>query len=161
MAKEFLVIRDTREKQGLWFNSQPNGRCVGMEDAAMKTGDYTLKGMEDIICIERKASPAELAINVGKHKKRFDKEMERMKEIKHSFIICEFGFWDLFKFPENANSIPEEAKRDIRVTGRYVLRCLDEYRLKYNVHTIYCGDKLGAYKQVMALFKRVSDEYSG
>lgn len=154
--KEFQVIRDTREQKGLWF--RPHDRCMGMEDATLKTGDYTIKGMEDIICIERKATPAELAMNTGKHKKRFDKEMERMSEIKHSFILCEFNFWSLFKFPENAD-LPPEVKKEVRVTGRYVLKCLDEYRLNYNVHTIFCGDQLGVYKQSIAIFKRISEKY--
>lgn len=158
MGKDFLVIRDTREQQGLWFNNDGE-RCMGMEDRALKTGDYTIDGMEDIICVERKASPAELALNLGRHKKRFDAEMERMSKIKHGFIICEFTFWDLMGFPENANSIPAKDKKNIRVTGRYVLRCLDEYRLKYNIHTIYCGNKLAAYKQIAAIFKRITEKY--
>ena len=31
----------------------------------LETGDYSIEGMEDRICIERKASPSEIAINVG------------------------------------------------------------------------------------------------
>ena len=73
---KYTVIQDTREQDG-WFFS-PYDKCEGMERSTMLTGDYTLKGYEDVVCIERKASVAEIAMNLGKKKKPFQEEMQRM-----------------------------------------------------------------------------------
>ena len=74
--KNYTVIKDTREQDGWIF--APYDRCEGMEVDTLHTGDYTLKGFEDIVCVERKASVSEIATNLGKKKKAFYNEMERM-----------------------------------------------------------------------------------
>ena len=65
-ARPFTIIKDTREKQGYTF--QPSKTqyhvCKGMVSRKLDTGDYSLEGLEDKICIERKASVVELANNV-------------------------------------------------------------------------------------------------
>ena len=47
---KYTVIKDTREKDGYFFKEYD--RCDGMVVETMKTGDYTLKGMENVLCIE-------------------------------------------------------------------------------------------------------------
>ena len=53
MSPDYTVIKDTREQNG-WSFSQYD-KCAGMEIGTLHTGDYTLRGFEDVICIERKA----------------------------------------------------------------------------------------------------------
>ena len=55
----YLVYRDTREKDG-WDFAQ-SGYCAGTEPQTIKTGDYTLHGYENHLCIERKGNVSELA----------------------------------------------------------------------------------------------------
>ena len=76
MAKipNYTVIKDTREKEGYFFKKYD--KCSGMVVETMKTGDYTIKGLEDVLCIERKASVEEIANNLGKKKSAFLSEME-------------------------------------------------------------------------------------
>jgi hypothetical protein len=154
--EQYEVIRDTREKLP-WFWPK-NDRCSGMVDKALKTGDYTLSGYEDIICVERKASPEELALNIGKQKARFTREIERMEDIKHSFIVCEFSVDDLLNFPENSR-MPEQKKRSLRITGKYIIRCMIEYSIKYRVNVLYCDNKVNAFKMTESIFKRVVENY--
>ena len=54
---KYRVIKDTREKDGWTFTEYD--KCEGMDMDALHTGDYTLKGFEDVVCIERKASVSE------------------------------------------------------------------------------------------------------
>ena len=68
-TSKYTVIKDTREQDG-WFFS-PYDKCDGMEVGTLHTGDYTLKGFEDIVCVERKASVTEIAMNLGRKKKAF------------------------------------------------------------------------------------------
>ena len=67
MIPKYKVIKDTREQDG-WFFS-PYDKCSGMEVGTLNTGDYTLEGFEDVVCIERKASVSEVAMNLRKKKK--------------------------------------------------------------------------------------------
>ena len=89
----YTVIKDTREQDGWTFS--PYDMCKGMEIDTLHTGDYTIKGFEDVVCIERKACTSEIAMNLGRKKKPFQAEMERMKDYSFSFIICEFDMDDL------------------------------------------------------------------
>jgi hypothetical protein len=113
MAKskpKYTVIKDTREQDG-WFFS-PYDRCTGMEVATMKTGDYTIKGYEDLVCIERKGSVTEIATNLGKKKKAFQAEMERMKDFDFRFILLEFSASDVLDYPLSLLSEQEKLLYD-------------------------------------------------
>lgn len=106
-APSYTVIRDTREQQGYFFKKF--NTCNGTVQRKLETGDYSILGMEDKVCIERKASVSEIALNLGKGKYAFYNEVERMREYEHKFIVCEFSMEDVMKFPEGAK-IPKELK---------------------------------------------------
>ena len=78
----FKIIKDTREQEGYTFepSSSRYHKCEGMVVRKLDTGDYSLEGLEDKVCIERKASVVEFANNVGHDAVRFAKEIERMKK---------------------------------------------------------------------------------
>ena len=88
---KFLVIKDTRERDG-WYFKESN-YCQGMVDKKLDTGDYSVEGLEDVLCIERKGSVSELANNIVD--KRFDRELERMRDFKYKFLILEFSINDI------------------------------------------------------------------
>lgn len=154
---EYWVIRDTREQQGYRFKRF--NKCKGMIDQKLDTGDYTLKGLEDKICVERKASVTELAINIGKDKHRFMSEIERMKDFEHRYIVLEFSMEDLNKFPEGTN-IPEYQKKKMKVTGKYILRMLMEFEVFDDINVVFCGDQFNAFMYLSSLFKRLNEKYS-
>ena len=113
--KNYKVIKDTREQDG-WFFSEYD-KCEGTEMGTLHTGDYTLKGFEDVVCIERKASTSEIAMNLGRKKKPFMEEMERMKDYPFSFLICEFDMADVLRFPEGSR-VPHRARSKVKITGK-------------------------------------------
>ena len=82
-APSFTVIRDTREQEGYYFSEYDT--CAGMIDQKLDTGDYSIVGMEEKICIERKGSVEELAINLGQKKHAFLNEIERMTDFPVPF----------------------------------------------------------------------------
>ena len=85
----YTVIKDTREQDGYTFESF-TGRytsCKGMVTKKLDTGDYSLEGLEEKLCIERKGRISELAINLGKDKARFMREIERMKDFQFKFLV--------------------------------------------------------------------------
>ena len=122
----------------------------------LDTGDYTLVGLEDKICIERKGCVEEVAINFGKKKKQFLAEIERMQEFPHRFILLEFTLEDLLKFPQDTR-IPN--KSSVKITGKYILRTLMEFQVNDDVHVVFCGDKHNAFLYANSLFKRINSKY--
>ncbi len=151
---KYTVIQDTREQDG-WFFS-PYDQCEGMERATMNTGDYTLKGYEDVVCIERKASVAEIAMNLGRKKKPFNAEMERMKDFPFSFLILEFSMADLIQFPKGS-TVPKNARGQVRITGKYLLKSLMEFQIWYDTKILFCGNKQNAFLVTNSLFKRLTE----
>ena len=93
MDDKFTVIRDTREKTEWGWSYAEDAYCNGTIISKVNIGDYTVEGLEDYVCIERKASIDEFAHNCIE--KRWQKCMERMSKVKHSFILFEFSWEDI------------------------------------------------------------------
>tara|TARA_Y100000361_G_scaffold24571_1_gene19625 strand:- start:182 stop:667 length:486 start_codon:yes stop_codon:yes gene_type:complete len=161
MAKKqipnFTVIKDTREQEGYYFSKYD--KCEGMIERKLDTGDYSIEGLEEKICVERKASPEELATNLGQKKNAFMNEIERMKTFRHKFILLEFSLQDLVEFPEGSR-IPESQKAKVKISGKYMLKMLMEFQLKHNIHVIFCGNKYNAFLTLTSLFKRINEMYN-
>ncbi len=156
-APDYTIIKDTREKEGYFF--VPYQNCLGSVDQKLDTGDYSIVGLEDKICIERKGCVEELAINLGKQKGAFMDEIERMKSFPHKFIVLEFTAEDLVKFPDNTR-IPNKNKTDLKITGKYMLKCLMEFQLYNDIHILFCGNKNTAFVVVNSILKRINEKYT-
>lgn len=157
----YTVIKDTREQDGYTFESF-TGRytsCAGMVVQKLDTGDYSLEGLEDKLCIERKGRISELAINLGKDKARFMREIERMKEFPFKFLILEFSLDDVIKFPEGAD-IPQSNMSKVKITGKYLLKMLVELQMNHNIPILFCDNKRNAKTMINSIFKRINEHYS-
>lgn len=150
----YKVIKDTREQDG-WFFS-PYDQCNGMEIGTLSTGDYTMRGFEDVVCIERKGCVSEIAGNLGKKKNAFNAEMERMKDYAFSFVICEFSMEDLLNYP-NGSNVPYKLRSQVKVTGKYLLKCLLEFQIWYNTKVLFCDNKKNAFLTCNSIFKRLNE----
>ena len=148
------ILIDTRDKQGLNFEGFE--KCEAQEVIGLKTGDYTLEGLETSLCIERKASTGEVALNLGKKRKTFEAEMERASQFRWAYIICEFSIDDLMNFPQNSG-IPKSKWPYIRMNGRYMWRKFCEYQEEYGVQIIFCGSREEAQQRVIRIFDEVTE----
>ena len=157
VAPPFTVIKDNREQDGYFFSAF--NTCAGMVESKLDTGDYTIQGLEDKICVERKGCVEELAVNLGSKKYAFLNEIERMKPFPHKFIVLEFSLEDLIKFPEETR-IPIKNKASLKITGKYMLKCLMEFQLYDGVHIWFCGNKHNAFLAISSLFKRINEMYT-
>jgi hypothetical protein len=116
----------------------------------LKTGDYTLCGYENILCIERKGSISEFARNVNQ--KRFERELIRMREFEYRFLILEFDMHHIAYFPAQSG-IPERLWDTLKVTNKYILRRVIEITIEHNIHILFVG-KFGL-QTATSIFKRV------
>jgi hypothetical protein len=153
MNKKFVIIKDTREKQSWQFNKTQY--CAGMEIDTLTTGDFTIRGLENILSLERKASTSEIATNL--FEKRFYNELKRGQQLKYFFIVCEFTLEDVINFPYNS-TIPNRFWKKLRMNSGLMLKKLLEIEIKYNAKIIFAG-KHGQ-KVALAILKQMAELYA-
>lgn len=129
-------IIDTREQKIYAFSDDFFKEPIHKK---LETGDYSLLGFEDTIAIERKRSVTEIATNA--FEARFKRCIERLSQIKHAYIICEFEYGDLVNFPHSAK-IPNFVKKRIgRISGAFLCSYMLDITVKYRIPVIYAGNQ--------------------
>lgn len=83
-----VALVDTREQTPLEL---PGLRT---EAASLTTGDYSVKGLESIIAIERK-SLADLVACCGRERQRFDREIQRLLAYPVRSLVVEADWPDI------------------------------------------------------------------
>lgn len=150
----YVILRDTREKNGWDFES--HNKVLAVAKWGLKTGDYTARGLEKDLVIERKASTGEIAMNLGKKRKAFEAEIERMSSFRWKYILCEFSIDDLMNFPENSG-IPKKQLQYVRMNGKFMWKKLCEYQENHGVQVIFCDDRYSAQERALMIFDEVSE----
>jgi ERCC4-type nuclease len=149
------IIIDTREKTPWTFEKTTSSEDIVFQK--LDTGDYSLEGLEDILCIERKKSVAEIANNITD--KRFKRELERMSEFKYKFLILEFDYRHIDDFPEGSD-IPKHFQKKVRVKGPFIIKCLSRIMCKYGISVIPCSSAAYAEHIAYSIMKEVYDASS-
>lgn len=140
-----IIIRDTREQKegGRWT-------FQNMVERTVKTGDYTIEGYEDIFTIERKGSSSEFAANLFQD--RFERELDRMDDMKYPFVLLEFTMAEIADFPVGSG-IPEWKWKDLKVSNKLFMKKFVEAQMRHKAHFILCGSN-GQFV-ARSLFKRI------
>jgi len=149
---QYTVCRDSREQQGWTFSG--NVYCAGTLIKGLKTGDYSLLGLEETFSIERKRNTAEFAQNIIQ--KRFENEMKRMETIPHSYLILEFTLNDLMKWPLNSG-LPPYIQSKTKISKKFLLSRFMDFQTQYNTKIILAG--IYGKDIASSLFKRMWDLY--
>ena len=123
-------IRDSREKEPFKFRASAS--LEGTEVAKLDAGDYAIKGFEDLICIERKQSVTELAGNLGKHRARFERELERMQSVSLKYVVVEDHWGTLL----NNKTI-----RHSKMRPKAIFESIIALGIRYGVGFIFAGNK--------------------
>ena len=87
---EAVLVKDTREPEFAWdaYFTAP------VINKKLDTGDYSLKGFESYIAIERKTID-DLIGCLTKGRERFERELKRSKKLDYFAVIVEAGFTQL------------------------------------------------------------------
>jgi DNA excision repair protein ERCC-4 len=121
----FTVIIDTREQapyQFRTFKADAKHKTqtgiskdlyIPVEIATLKTADYSIKGFESEIAIERK-SLMDLFGTLGSGRERFERELERLSKLQVAHVVIEAS-WEtvLQKPPERTKLSPKSVFRSI------------------------------------------------
>ncbi len=122
----FTIVIDNREKSPFHFRrieadaSQGGGIvAVPVETRYLPTGDYSIIGMEDIVCVERK-SKEDLFGSLGRNRKRFEAEIKRMQDgMEFGAVVVESDFAGIVQRPpENTRMAPKSVIRSIISWGQ-------------------------------------------
>ena len=100
----FTIACDTREQLPFSFQNIRIDRrkaFVMTQRRTLPTGDYSIVGYEDKICVERK-SLEDLYQTLGKGRERFLHELERMQIMDYSAVVIEAS-WQQISDPTNDN----------------------------------------------------------
>ena len=86
--EQIVAVVDTRE-QNPW-SLEPLQTVSG----SLPTGDYTVRGLEHVVAVERK-SPSDFLGCCGTHRPRFEREVKRLLAFPHRALIIEAAWLDL------------------------------------------------------------------
>lgn len=148
--ENFTVIKDTREQQGWFF---PN-----MIERKLKTGDYTILGLEDKLAIERKKNTSEMCQNFLSD--TFARCLDRLALFSSAYLICEFEESDFGIFPRHSG-LPKSAMRKSRVSAAFLVKLYTKAREKHpNINWIFCRESLSAQMKAYEIMKEEYARYT-
>jgi ERCC4-type nuclease len=137
-----ILIVDTREQHPFDFDGDEAFEAI--EHIKLDQGDYSLKGLEHIVSIERKASANELYTNLSSKtfRERFYAEAKRLEErVKFRFIIVEQDCEDIFNPSSYAVNTMRRNKFSAYMPPAVVLEHLICFMLQHNIHVLFAGNK--------------------
>lgn len=82
----FVVVCDTREQSPLFIPKPPKGLIIVRD--TLRFGDYSIKGFENSIAIERKTIQ-DLWTSLTSEAKRFKAELEELAKYERRYILIE------------------------------------------------------------------------
>jgi ERCC4-type nuclease len=146
MAYNFTIIIDSREQQPWEFSHQTTAV------QKLDTGDYSIEGLEDILCIERKKSVSEIANNITE--KRFKDVIDRMSKYKYPYMLLEFDLDSILTYPVGSE-IPRRMWNKIKISPNFIIKNLLEFQLLHNISIMFCGSASNAERMSLSLMNRI------
>jgi ERCC4-type nuclease len=131
-----IFVVDTREKLPYLFD----GRNI--ERYKLDTGDYSIKGLEDKIAIERK-SIDDLIGTITKGRETFEKELERSTSLEYFGIVVECSLSNLAKGQYTSKMKPKAA-----------VQTLVSYSVRYNMHLIFADNRAFGQRMTESLLEK-------
>jgi ERCC4-type nuclease len=131
--KNFKIIIDTREKKNSHITNYFDREGINYINKKMDSGDYSfeLDGLtfESKLIIERKACIDEICNNFTRHRERFEREFQRIKEDSFVILLIENSTIDMIK----------EHKYRSKMHPNSLLGSLKSWQKKYNIITVFCN----------------------
>lgn len=120
-----LVVIDTREQDRF---EMP---CAWVRDT-LETGDYSLRGHEFDVAVERKR-PSELYTNCGRKRVQFEKEYRRLSTFRRAVVVIEGSMSDLLRQPKHS-----------KVSPKTVIHTLISWWMQYGIPFVVAGNRENA-----------------
>jgi ERCC4-type nuclease len=92
--RNMVAVIDSREQRPLVLKLSADGEELKTERGSLYTADYSLKGLEKHVAIERKSLP-DLLMCVGRERERFEKEIDRLLGVPVRGIVVESSWEEI------------------------------------------------------------------
>lgn len=125
MNKPLYVIRDSREQQPFQFSGYP----VDLSTNALAAGDYSLRGFERRIAVERK-SLSDLVGCLGTDRERFERELARLRGYDFAAVVVEAPA----EFLQQGKYL---GKLDAKAAWQSCVAFMQRYRIPF----VWCRDR--------------------
>ena len=112
----------------------------------LPTGDYSLRGFEDRICIDRKSGFPELASNYFHDRERFEREFERMLSYEVALIVVEEGTLDQIEMYYTGGGNPLSLRNSILA-----------WQAKYRVPFVFPNSRAKAQQYILEELVRFAE----
>ncbi len=154
----FTVVRDQRENapyqfMGLKADSKQQNKplIVTVESVHLPTGDYSIKGFEDQICIERKSKEDLYStLRDEEHRERFKREHERMTGYAFAAVVIEASWESILNHPP----------ADCRLHPKTIWRTFQKWRLRYGVNWEAIGPRAMAEEHTFRTLQFYYEEFT-
>ena len=143
---DFTIIIDTREQQPWSFEHYTTA------SRKLDTGDYSIEGLEDVVCIERKKSVSEVANNLTES--RFIDVVDRMSRFKYAFLLLEFDLAQVLSYTIGSN-LPRRLWDKIKISPAFIVKHILELQLNHNIKVLFCGSSSDAEQMAEYILKKV------
>lgn len=130
LPEGYQFVVDTREQRP--WDLEPAVR------KGLPTGDYSITGLEEMFCIERKSLPDLLGV-IGSGRARFERELERMGSYHKAFLVIECPWERLVKGDYRS----ADWSRQIKMNPSSVVGSLFAWMSRFNV-MVHCAAHRGA-----------------
>ncbi len=117
-----VIVVDTREQEPWSFRDLPT------EPGTLDTGDYSVRGLEHRVAVERK-SLDELLACIGRERDRFKRELQRLRAYRFRCLVVEASYADL-----------ERGEWRSKIQPSHVLGSLAAWMAQYSLPVMLAGD---------------------
>ena len=128
------IIIDSREQLPYEFENSEIG-CI-------PTGDYSIKGLEPHVCVERKTK-ADAYGSLGHGRVRFEAEWKRMSRMSFAAVVIECSMKDFLTPPEHS-----------RMNPRAAISTLLGWSVKYMIPVFFCDGRAMGKATTLKLLER-------
>ena len=125
LISDFSVVVDTREQAPYRFTGILDDKTcqeiiVHLEHYALKSGDYSIVGLEDVVAVERK-SLQDFYGSISSGRERFQREIERLDATYRYALVVIEGDWEDIMHPESFT----------QVTAKTAIRTIQSWEVRY------------------------------
>ena len=106
IPKDFVLVIDTREQKPLF--TRPQKGLLIVRDT-LKDGDYSVRGFEDQVCVERKGV-SDFYGYIGKERTRTVKKLERMRGMFWAMLLIDAKETEIMSRQSYSKLTPEHAR---------------------------------------------------
>ena len=122
VIESYAETQKPYEFQGIMSDAKQGGGplVITVEVKKLATGDYSIEGHEDKVCVERK-SKVDLFGTLTSGRDRFERELIRMTKMQSPHIVCEAEWSEILNDP------PKYSKTKPKSIYRSVLAWIQRY----------------------------------